>query len=172
MPRNKPQKGEMSELRKWYELSDYVEHIAARFAFLRIPDDENDVSRVHRIGFALVARSASAFKGVLILAHAKRVVEARIVARSCVENALYLNALIKDGEELVGLIEKSDVRSRGIRGQFMLDQPRIIFDDTLRSELKEFLKRNQLTGPSEPPRVCRRLISSNQAAILGCSDMV
>lgn len=137
----------MSSISEWLQLAERVEHVSKRFAFLRVRSDGNDVSRVHRIGYGLVARSASAFKGTVILVRATRIVEARIVARSCVEDALYLNALIKDGEDLVNIIEKADAKGRETRGKFMLNQPRVILDDATRTKLLSFLTTIRQDGP-------------------------
>jgi hypothetical protein len=131
------------ELRQWVALAEQIEHMSERFQFLRIPSNEDDVSRLHRVRYALVARTASSFKVVLKLVRTRQVVEARIVARSCIENALYMNRLLKDGEDLLGIMEKSEEQARHRRGRFMLEQPRIVVDDETRERLQDFLRINR-----------------------------
>src|SRR5690348_9161450 len=99
----------MSALKEWYQLTEQLKAAADRFVRVTIPVIGRDLSRVHRVAYGLLARNASNFKGMVILARADRVVETRMLARACVENMFYLNKLLEDGDAFVKRMEEANI---------------------------------------------------------------
>lgn len=137
----------LGDLQAWYGLTERLKDALGKFADVRIPLVNNNPSNSHRVAYGLLARTASNFRGLIILVRAGRVVEARMLARSCIENMLYLNKLSNERESFVRQMEEADARSRQSRGQFMMDRPHIAFNDELKSDLQSFLRDNRKAFP-------------------------
>jgi hypothetical protein len=69
----------------------------------------------------LLARTISNFKGVLLTAENGRVVESRILTRSCFENYLWIAGLVSDGDKFAQRMLHDEIQSRQARGQMLFD---------------------------------------------------
>src|SRR5271166_1332632 len=73
------------------------------------------------LALALLARTYLNLKGVIALAQGGLAVEARILARSCYENMIFVAPLVEKGEEFVAQMIDDDIKSTRSRGEFVLD---------------------------------------------------
>ena len=131
---------------KWLAFTDRAEAVFAKFEKLPIPIGAKGASDVHLYGYALLARTASNFHGLMILVREGMVVEARTLARSCIENSFYIVKLLKEGEPFLEKILEADAASRDRRGQFMLEQG-IKLDDDVKQRLQTYLKESRRAKP-------------------------
>jgi Family of unknown function (DUF5677) len=69
-------------------------------------------SKVNTTGIALVARSASNMRAILLLAEAGQIVEARALLRALLENFFYLGNLITEREHFVKQMYDDDASHR------------------------------------------------------------
>ena len=73
------------------------------------------------IALALLCRSFNNLRGIVLLAKAGLVVEARTLARSCYENCFLVAGLIEKGEAFVEEMYDDDDKSTRLRGEFILE---------------------------------------------------
>jgi hypothetical protein len=72
------------------------------------------------LAIMLLSRTLSNLKGVITLLASGLVVEARILARCCFENAFWIAGLLAQGDEFVKQMREDDVRSRRARSELLL----------------------------------------------------
>jgi Family of unknown function (DUF5677) len=72
------------------------------------------------LALALLSRTLTNFKGTVVMLQQELVVEARTLARCCLENLIYIGALREDGSEFVELLLQDEAASRRQRGKFLL----------------------------------------------------
>jgi hypothetical protein len=113
------------------------------------------------LAVTLLARTAQNLKGVVVLIEAGLVVEARILARSCLENALWLGGLIVDGDAFADRMLEDEMKSRQRRGSLLLDTA--TGDEALDNEqkLREWLDQSKAKFPKP------RMLSAVDAAAGG-----
>jgi Family of unknown function (DUF5677) len=88
---------------------------------------------------ALLARSLSNLKGVLVLLRARRIVEARTITRCCLENFYWTVALSEKGDKFVRQMLHEEMSRRKARGQFIF-QSEIELDAAIEGRLRGWLK--------------------------------
>lgn len=86
----------------------------------------------------LVIRTSSNVKGVLALAAAQRVVEARILTRCCLENEIRIANLISEGDAFARKMLRHGISVRQARDQFVSDDPSARFG--IRADVPEGLR--------------------------------
>lgn len=91
------------------------------------------------VALLLLCRTLSNLKGALILADEERVVEARILARACVENLITVGALRHGGDAFVKEMGYADMKKRHLQAQFLMERQ---YGDTTgwKERLQKFLK--------------------------------
>lgn len=94
------------------------------------------------LGITLLARTYSNVKGILLLVEARRVLEARILARCCFENAFFVAGLVKDGEKFRSAMLHDEIKNRTKRGQFILEQQLKLEAET-EKKMRKWLKANR-----------------------------
>lgn len=78
----------------WFHFSDKLLEVALNiFGEAEVPITARGASERKVLAMTLLARSISNFKGVVTLARQGMVVEARILARNCYENLLWIGGL-------------------------------------------------------------------------------
>jgi len=94
------------------------------------------------VSLALLCRTLSNFKSVLLLAQNERLVESRILTRACYENLFYVGAIQKEGYSFVQKMMRADCHHHKSRGQSLLSDAKYIeSEDDWRTPLKAYLKR-------------------------------
>lgn len=111
-------------------------------------------------GIAVLARTLSHHRALRVLVGGGHVVEARMVARSAIENLFLLAALTKDAEAVLSEMNEDHHARRKARGEFLISRA-IIRDDESRKHLQDALARfrSELTGRRldlEPKRLAHR----------------
>ncbi|HZZ25527.1 MAG TPA: DUF5677 domain-containing protein [Roseiarcus sp.] len=138
------------------------------FAAGTVPTMGNARHNEQFTGLTLLARTVSNLKGVLILLDSRRVVEARVLARSCIENALWVAGLAAEGEAFIREMLSDDAHHRRGRGE-RLFASRAPLDDTtiatLRARLREIGKAYQNPTQLNPGGVAKRSNTSSQIYI-------
>jgi hypothetical protein len=92
------------------------------------------------IAICLLTRTLSNFRGGIILLRARRLVEARIMARCCFENLFSAAALGQDGPGFISLLEADDGASRKARAQFLLEHAPLDVEERDNDPLRLFLR--------------------------------
>jgi hypothetical protein len=138
------------------------------FATTVVPTTENTRHKQQFTGLTLLARTVSNLKGALILLDSRRVVEARVLARCCIENALWVAGLAAEGEAFIREMLSDDAHHRRGRGERFFAS-RAPLDDTtsakLRARLREIGKAYQNPTQLNPGGVAKRTNTSSQIYI-------
>jgi hypothetical protein len=138
------------------------------FAAGTVPTTGNARHNEQFTGLTLLARTVSNLKGVLILLDSRRVVEARVLARCCIENALWVAGLAAKGEAFIREMLSDDAHHRRGRGERLLASRESLDDETsakLRSWLREIGKAYQNPTQLNPGGVAKRSNTSSQIYI-------
>jgi hypothetical protein len=93
----------------------------------------------------LLARTLSNFKGAVASTSEGLVVEARILTRCCFENLLWIGGLAAQGDEFVRAMFHDEVRSRKVRGEFILREAYKLdekVEQRLKAQLRDINKRS------------------------------
>jgi hypothetical protein len=102
------------------------------------------------VALLLFYRSTSSFQGTVLLAERGMIVEARTLARSCLETAIHLGALRTDPEHVRNLLN-DELFSRKQRAKAILDEPELVSSAAagrLRAFLDDVEKRGKLSRHS------------------------
>jgi hypothetical protein len=134
-----------ANLPQWLSYSERLRSGYREFHNVRMPRGEGGVSDVHLLGYSLLARTSSNFSGAVVLVREALVIEARMLARSCIENSFYIAGLLREGADFVRQMAGADVASRDVRGQTILERSGLdgegeIFDESDRKNMQAFLK--------------------------------
>ncbi|NRO99512.1 hypothetical protein GWC77_26940 [Paraburkholderia sp. NMBU_R16] len=73
------------------------------------------------VAASLMIRTVSNFNGVTLLARQGFVVEARVLARCCFENLLWLGRVLTEGDGFIRQMASDEDKSRSLRATFALD---------------------------------------------------
>ena len=95
------------------------------------------------LAVALLSRTASNLKGVIILCDHRRIIEARTIARSCFENLYWITALAKDGEQFVKRMEEDEMKRRRQRGQTIFES-QVALEADVEARLREWMKNTKV----------------------------
>jgi hypothetical protein len=107
--------------------------------FRTVPITAKGFSDERVLALALLARCVSNLKGVLLLSRAGRIVEARTIARCCLENFYWTVALSEQGEKFVNQMLLDEMSHRRARGQFIF-QSELELDGAIEGRLREWMK--------------------------------
>ena len=91
------------------------------------------------LALMLLARTVSNMKGALLLLDAKRIVEARIIARSCLENFYWTVGLAEEGEAFVRKMRDDEMSHRRAQGQSIFSND-IELEETVKLRLQAFMR--------------------------------
>ena len=85
----------------------------------------------------LLFRTLQSYRATLSLAHDGALVEASIIARSCVENVLWQRGLHQRGMDFVQDIFSDDAKAEGALAKLILGMPNVVLDESMRKLAKE-----------------------------------
>jgi hypothetical protein len=154
---------------QWLLYAERLLLVFREFQNVRIPRTDAGVSDVHLLGYSLLARTSSNFSGVVTLVRAALPVEARTLARCCIENMFYQVNLLKEGKDFVRQMAEADVLSRDMRAQSILERPEDrdldeIFDADERKNIQSFLKELRKEWPKRRSIEPKKLASKGPVA--------
>ena len=118
----------MAAFQQWFDLSDRLLTCGYEiFGTAKIPSAKQDTDDSKIVTATLVARTLSNMRGVLLLARERRVVEARILTRCCIENTIWMTRLTNEGADFLNQMEVHEIWGRQAQG-------RLLFEDTYARE--------------------------------------
>jgi hypothetical protein len=138
------------------------------FATAVVPTTENTRHKEQFTGLTLLARTASNLKGALILLDNRRVVEARVLARCCIENALWMAGLATEGDAFIHEMLSDDAHHRRGRGERLFARRAPLDNETsakLRARLREIGEAYQNPTQLNPGGVAKRNNTGSQIYI-------
>jgi hypothetical protein len=91
------------------------------------------------LALTLLARTISNIKGTLLLIEVKRIVEARAIARLCLENFYWTVGLAEEGEAFVRKMRDDEMNHRRAQGQSIFSND-IELEGTLKQRLQTFMR--------------------------------
>jgi hypothetical protein len=106
-----------------------------------VPVTEKGYSDEKLLALTLLARTYSNAKSGLILLDAKRVIEARVLVRCCLENSFWVAGLDDGGEKFARNMLHDEMSHRQRRGQRLFDPDFTLPDDT-KTKLAAWLKQS------------------------------
>jgi hypothetical protein len=103
----------MALVEEWKALAADVRDMALRiFETANVPVTMKGFADEKVLALTLLARTVSNMKGTLLLLDAKRIVEARTIARSCLENFYWMIGLADEGEAFVRKMRDDEMSHR------------------------------------------------------------
>jgi hypothetical protein len=106
----------------WFALADDINR-SAQATLTKYQIGPGEMSGQHLFGLLLLIRSLSNFQGGLLMAERGMVVEARTLFRCCFENAFWLGALLKDGDDFIHDIMGDEVASTKSKVNWLIRDP-------------------------------------------------
>ena len=105
---------------KWIAHGDKLLQLAGViYSEADLIESESGASDPKVIALALLCRTVGNFRGGVIMVEQGLIVEARTLARSCVENLIWIDALAQGGAEFVKEIVENEYKSKEARGQVL-----------------------------------------------------
>jgi hypothetical protein len=106
----------------WFALAEDINR-SAQATLTKYQIGPGEISGQHLFGLLLLIRSLSNFQGGLLMAERGMVVEARTLFRCCFENAFWLGALLKDGDDFIHDIMGDEVASTKSKVNWLIRDP-------------------------------------------------
>lgn len=139
----------MSELAEWTGLARKILETGHDiFATADVPVREKGYSDEKFLALTLLARTMSNFKGALLLLEHRRVIEARVITRCCLENSYWVAGLAAEGDKFARKMLHDEIGHRQIRVQHLFatglplgGQGEARLRSWLRNSAKHFKKR-------------------------------
>jgi hypothetical protein len=128
----------MTTLQEWLDFSRKLVdagHWLANAAMKHLPSSLTDPKLV---ALLLLPRTLSHVESVILLVKAERIQEARILVRSCFENAFYAAGLVSDGEKFLNEIIENDQKQRNSQGRLIYKEGLAVGD-----KFRQFMKENK-----------------------------
>jgi hypothetical protein len=91
------------------------------------------------MALALLIRTVSNLKGAMILLDARRIVEARMITRSCLENLYWTVGLYEEGDKFVGQMRDDEINYRKFTGQAIFASGASLGDE-VEARLRNYLR--------------------------------
>jgi hypothetical protein len=130
----------MSLVEEWIALSADVRHVGLRiFETADVPVTMKGFADEKVLALTLLARTVSNVKSTLLLLDAKRIVEARTIARSCLENFFWTVGLAEEGEAFVRKMRNDEMSHRRAQGQSIFSND-IQLEETVKQRLQAFMR--------------------------------
>ena len=111
----------LGERQKWIAFASKLLTLCVEI--MRAPDvqiTEKGFEEPKFLALAVLCRTYMNLKGVIAVAKEGLAVEARTLARSCIENSIFAAGLFEKGDEFVTLMRDHDLRSIRAEGEFVL----------------------------------------------------
>ena len=161
----------MSDIQAWRDFALKLGRKAYDIAgSAKITMTQNGFSSEHLLAVALLSRTASNLKGVIILSDHRRLIEARTLARSCFENLYWTMALAKDGDKFVSRMEADEMKHKRQRGQAIFESQIALeadVEDRLRAWMKDTKARWDKAETLSPKDVSKMSSVANTYMLYG-----
>jgi hypothetical protein len=118
---------------------DIVKCAAAIFATANVPITELGFAEPKFLALTLLARTVSNLKGTRVLLDANRIVEARTIARCCLENLYWMIGLAEKGDAFVSEMREDEHNHRKAIGQAIFDSKPTL-EDGIETRLRKFMR--------------------------------
>jgi hypothetical protein len=125
---------------EWMKLVEDVRDIGLGiFASAEVPITERGAADIKVVALTLLARTVSNVKGAMLLLDARRIVEARTVTRSALENLYWTVGLAEEGDAFVRKMRDDEMNRRRAQGQHIFGAE-ITLEADVGKRLKDFLR--------------------------------
>lgn len=152
--------GIVQEIARWRALAQEILECGQKLFFsYEIPVTDKRSADPMVIAAALLARSMSNMRGALLLIDAKRLVEARVIVRCCLENSYWIAALADGGDEFVREMQHDELVHRHIRGQnfmYTFQNLDVAVEKRMRDLMHQSAKRSKNKKSLNPKSVAQR----------------
>jgi Family of unknown function (DUF5677) len=127
----------------WFALADRLNRAAQRLMLAIVPNGDRQALLV----LLFYVRALSSFQGALILAEHGMTVEARTLARSCLESSFYLGAVSNDADFVDQLISSDTAHKKKVAQWLTSPEAAVteLSEDQIK-KLAEFLDRLKSSG--------------------------
>lgn len=127
------------EAEPWFRFSDkLLETALSIFGEAEVPITARGASEPKVLAMTLLVRSISNFTGVVMLSRQGMIVEARILARNCYENLLWIGGLASQGDAFVKAMLHDENKNKVGRGELLLGKYQL--DDEVEKRLRAQLR--------------------------------
>jgi len=129
----------VTSFEEWKALAADTHDMALRiFETANVPVTIKGFADEKVLALMLLARAVSNMKGTLLLLDAKRIVEARIIARSCLENFYWAVGLAEEDEAFVRKMRDDEMSHRRAQGQSICND--VELEETVKQRLQAFMR--------------------------------
>ena len=124
----------------WTAFANELRHAGLRiFAASEVRAAADDKHQLQIAGLTLMARTLSNFKAALLLLREKQIVEARVIARCCYENSLWVLGLLKGGQKFKNEMIGHDMKHKRITLQTVFSS-RVDLEEDREEKLKQWMR--------------------------------
>jgi len=109
------------------------------FAASEVRPTEDDKSQLQIAGLTLMARTLSNLKAALLLLREKQIVEARVIARCCYENSLWVLGLVKEGQKFKNEMLGHEMKHKRITLQTVFSS-RVELEEDREEKLRQWMR--------------------------------
>src|SRR5690554_6227047 len=130
----------MSLVQDWEKLTADVRQTALRiFDTANVPTTFKGFADENVLALMLLARTQSNIRAALLLVDGKSIVEARTIARSCLENLYWTVGLLEEGESFVRKMRDDEMSHRRAQGQSIFTSEAAI-EEEVKKRLQTFMR--------------------------------
>jgi hypothetical protein len=130
----------MSEIAEWSALARDIQKTGYNiFATANVAVTDKGYADEKVLALTLLARTMSNLKSTLLLLDNRRVIEARVITRCCLENSFWVGCLIADGVKFTREMLGDETHHRLKRGQSLFASA-LPLGDEVESRLREWMR--------------------------------
>jgi hypothetical protein len=133
-----------SNLASWFSLANKllaVGYDVAASAAPEIARNDDHAGDIRLMAVSLIARSLSNLRATLAMVNAKRLVEARVIARCILENQFWLVGFANDPDRFRQIIIDDDLNRRGLKGRTLFETGEM--PDEVEKGLRQWMRDNK-----------------------------
>ena len=106
----------------WFDMAENFSEIGQRVV-IRAMSEGHGASDPRAYGTALLLRTLQSYQAAIMLCSQGLATEARMLTRSCFENAFCIAALVKDPAKLVTALQDDDKAAKKAQAKFLVEDP-------------------------------------------------
>jgi hypothetical protein len=150
---------EVVSLEAWTSLADKLVRLGYEIAGSAGPEvqrNDDDQGDIRLMAASLIARSLSNITGTLAMVGAKRIVEARVLARCILENQFWMAGFASDPNKFRQALIDDDLNRKGLKGRTLFETGEI--PDYIEQRLRQWMRANKEWNKSKsitPKQVAR-----------------
>jgi hypothetical protein len=148
-----------SNLASWFSLANKLLDIGYEIAVSAGPEiqrNDDHAGDIRLMAVSLIARSLSNMRGTLAMVNAKRLVEARVLARCILENQFWLAGFTNEPDKFRKVIVDDNLNRRGSKGRTLFETGEM--PDHIEEKLRQWMRDNKRwkTSKSVTPKQVAR----------------